>query len=64
MSREEMIALFTVERLNDSPAVFDREKLLVDERAVHLSLPSGGAAAAPRAVPRRAWASRAPTASA
>jgi glutamyl-tRNA synthetase len=27
MSREEMIAAFTVDRLNDSPAVFDREKL-------------------------------------
>jgi len=27
MSRDEMIAAFTVERLNDSPAVFDREKL-------------------------------------
>ena len=27
MSREEMIAAFSVDRLNDSPAVFDREKL-------------------------------------
>ena len=27
MSRAEMIALFSVDRLNDSPAVFDREKL-------------------------------------
>jgi glutamyl-tRNA synthetase len=27
MSREEMTAAFTVDRLNDSPAVFDREKL-------------------------------------
>lgn len=28
LSRDEMIRLFTVDRLNDSPAVFDREKLL------------------------------------
>ena len=28
MTREEMIALFSVDRLNTSPAVFDREKLL------------------------------------
>src|SRR4051812_16855613 len=28
LSRNEMIQLFTVDRLNDSPAVFDREKLL------------------------------------
>jgi glutamyl-tRNA synthetase len=28
LSRDEMIQLFTVDRLNDSPAVFDREKLL------------------------------------
>jgi glutamyl-tRNA synthetase len=28
LSRDEMIALFSVDRLNDSPAVFDREKLL------------------------------------
>jgi len=27
MSRDEMIELFTVERLNDSPAIFDRDKL-------------------------------------
>jgi len=27
MSREEMVAAFSVDRLNDSPAVFDREKL-------------------------------------
>jgi glutamyl-tRNA synthetase len=27
LSRDEMIALFSVDRLNDSPAVFDREKL-------------------------------------
>jgi glutamyl-tRNA synthetase len=28
LSRDEMIRLFSVDRLNDSPAVFDREKLL------------------------------------
>ena len=40
LSRDEMIRLFTVDRLNASPAVFDREKLLVDELAVPLAAPT------------------------
>jgi glutamyl-tRNA synthetase len=40
MSREEMVAAFTVDRLNDSPAVFDREKLwwMNSQYMQHMSL--------------------------